>query len=100
VPTLFVTGSLDGDTPDRNVREIVAGFPHASRLQIDGAAHSILGLEGENERDAIADFLSGGGARQAVLRLPAIAFSTPGSPGTLLADRRTVSATLFGGGMP
>jgi pimeloyl-ACP methyl ester carboxylesterase len=100
VPTLFVTGTLDGDTPDRNTREILAGFPRAARLQIDGAAHSLLGLDGENERDAIADFLSGGGAKQAVVRLPAIAFSPAGPRGTFLADQRTVTASLFGGGMP
>jgi pimeloyl-ACP methyl ester carboxylesterase len=100
VPTLFVTGTLDGDTPDRNIREILAGFSHAARLQIEGAAHSLLGLEGENERDAIAGFLSGGGARNAVVRLPAIPFSSPGTRGTLLADRRTASSGFFGGGMP
>ena len=100
VPTLFVTGTLDGDTPERNAREIFAGFPHAARLQIDGAAHSLLGLESENERDAIAEFLSGGGAKQAVVRLPALAFSPPGVRGTFLADGRTSASSLFGGGMP
>jgi len=102
VPTLFVSGSLDGDTPERNTHEILAGFSKAARLQIDGAAHSLLGLESESERDAIAEFLSGGGAKQAVVRLPAIAFAAPGAlgRGTILADRGIVGATLFGGGMP
>ncbi|HEY6064627.1 MAG TPA: alpha/beta hydrolase [Thermoanaerobaculia bacterium] len=100
VPTLFVTGTLDGDTPERNTREILGGFSRAARLKIDGAAHSLLGLEGENERDAIAEFLSGGGAKQAVVRLPAIPFAPPGSRGTFLADGRTAASALFGGGMP
>ena len=40
VPTLFISGTLDGRTPPENAEEVRAGFSHSVHLVIDGAGHS------------------------------------------------------------
>lgn len=40
VPTLFISGTLDGRTPVANVDEVAAGFSRGTRLVIEGAGHS------------------------------------------------------------
>ncbi|MEM1116128.1 MAG: alpha/beta fold hydrolase [Bacteroidota bacterium] len=40
VPTLFISGTLDGRTPVRNADEVRQGFSRHAHLVIDGAGHS------------------------------------------------------------
>jgi len=40
VPTLFISGTLDGRTPISNAEEYAAGFSRAHHLILDGAVHS------------------------------------------------------------
>ncbi|MFL5390010.1 MAG: alpha/beta hydrolase, partial [Myxococcales bacterium] len=40
VPTLFISGTLDGRTPISNAEEYAAGFTRAHHLILDGAVHS------------------------------------------------------------
>jgi pimeloyl-ACP methyl ester carboxylesterase len=40
VPTLFISGTLDGRTPLSNAEEYAAGFSRAHHLILDGAVHS------------------------------------------------------------
>jgi pimeloyl-ACP methyl ester carboxylesterase len=39
VPTLFISGTLDGNTPVRNAEEVRKGFPNSQHLIIEGASH-------------------------------------------------------------
>ena len=39
VPTLFISGSLDGRTPPANAEEVRRGFRHSQHVIIDGAGH-------------------------------------------------------------
>ncbi len=40
VPTLFITGSLDGRTPVGNALDLLPGFRNGIHLEIEGAGHS------------------------------------------------------------
>ena len=40
VPTLFISGTLDGRTPASNADEVRAGFSRHAHLVVDGAGHS------------------------------------------------------------
>jgi pimeloyl-ACP methyl ester carboxylesterase len=39
VPVLFVSGTLDGETPVRMAKEIRSGFPNSQHLIVEGASH-------------------------------------------------------------
>jgi hypothetical protein len=103
VPALFVSGTLDGDTPEENADEVIPGFRNAFRLVVEGAPHALLGLEFPEERAAVVRFLSGERPRTARLRQGVIAFERPSAErrGTLLAaDDRRGPPPMFGGGTP
>lgn len=74
LPTLFVSGTLDGDAPESNAIEVLRGFPNGVHLRLEGAAHALLGLDGTAARDAILRFFAGGAIRTARIALPALAF--------------------------
>src|SRR5262249_29181907 len=40
IPVLFISGSLDLNTPPANSEEVAAGFRNATKLLIEGVAHS------------------------------------------------------------
>jgi pimeloyl-ACP methyl ester carboxylesterase len=103
VPTLFVSGTLDGDTPEGNASEVRQGFANGEQLLVDGAAHALLGLDDGRTRDAVARFFAGSAIRSARVSLPALAFERPAAigPGSMVAGGRDVlSPFLFGGGSP
>ncbi len=39
VPALFISGTLDGNTPVRNADEVRKGFPNSHHLIVEGASH-------------------------------------------------------------
>jgi pimeloyl-ACP methyl ester carboxylesterase len=39
VPTLFISGTLDGRTPPSNAEEVRKGFPHSYHVLIEGGGH-------------------------------------------------------------
>ena len=71
---LLVSGTLDGDAPESNALEVMRGFPHAEHLRVEGAAHSLLGVEAAPAREAILRFLERGGLRTARIALPPLSF--------------------------
>jgi hypothetical protein len=105
VPALFVSGSLDGDTPQANAGEVMKGFPNGRHLLVEGAAHSLLAFQDPRARAALYDFLADGRVRSDRVPLPRLAFETPRTgraDGALLAGNRDVALPLFwgGGGLP
>ena len=102
VPALFVSGTLDGDTPEENTEEVIPGFRNAARLVIEGAPHALLGIEVPEERAAVVGFLAGERPRTERLQRAVLAFERPSAVarGTLLADDRRKLPPRFGGGMP
>jgi pimeloyl-ACP methyl ester carboxylesterase len=105
VPALFVSGSLDGDTPQTNAGEVMRGFPNGHHLLVEGAAHSLLAFQDPRARAALCDFLAEGRVRSDRVPLPPLAFELPKTAraeGALLAGNRESAAPLFwaGGGLP
>lgn len=60
VPSLFISGTLDGRTPPANVDELTPGFSRATELLVQNASHDDeLWLGHPAIAEAIADFLGG-----------------------------------------
>lgn len=60
VPTLFISGSMDGRTPPTNADAIRRGFRRSSTLLLDGAGHDDdLWVATPRVADALAQFLNG-----------------------------------------
>lgn len=60
VPTLFISGTMDGVTPLGNAVEVARGFPNGRHLLVHGAAHSDeLFLSSPEIGVRIRDFLAG-----------------------------------------
>ena len=57
VPTLFVSGRLDSQTPPANAENVRYGFRQGTHLVIDGARHEMLVFPAV--QDAIVDFFRG-----------------------------------------
>lgn len=67
VPTLFLSGSLDGNTPPYQAEEVRWGFPNGIHMVVAGGWHELLPTP--DVRQAVADYLAGqdiGGRRLAV----------------------------------
>ncbi len=58
VPTLFISGSLDGRTPISNSQELRKGFPNSELFIVDDAGHEDV-FSPPATRQAIIEFLSG-----------------------------------------
>lgn len=103
VPVLFVSGTLDGDTPLENAQEVSRGFPNGSRLVIEGGAHWLLGFGDAEPRAALVRFFEGKPLRAERVRLPSIEFEMPRAvlSGTRLAVRPQFPLpSWFGGAAP
>ena len=60
VPVLFISGTLDLNTPLANAHAVANGFPNARALVIDGASHGdALFLASSDIPRAMLDFLAG-----------------------------------------
>lgn len=68
VPTLFVSGELDGRTPLHNAERLQRGFHHSRHLVVEGAGHDDdLWLASPQLGERLADFLAGRELATAVL---------------------------------
>ena len=103
LPTLFVSGSLDGDAPEANTTEVLAGFPNGQHLRVFGAAHVGLGFQDAVTRAAIVRFLEGGRLASLRIDLSALVFELPGAPGNPSSREAATQAleaagpSIFGG---
>ena len=78
VPVLFVSGTLDAQTPPSNAKEVLAGFPNGRHLLVDGGAHCLLAFGLPKGRKLAAKFLKGDSVSAARLSMPAFGFLIPG----------------------
>jgi pimeloyl-ACP methyl ester carboxylesterase len=72
VPTLFLTGSLDANTPPANAERMRWGFANATHLVIENGVHETL--PSPEVQAVVADFLRGRDVAGRHLRLPAPQF--------------------------
>lgn len=77
VPTLFISGTLDGRTPPANAEAAIAGFEYAHRLTLEGAGHDDdLWLSHPEIPTRIAAFFAGDSPADATLQAPPLTFAT------------------------
>lgn len=59
LPTLFLSGSLDGRTPIRNAEAVRQGFPNSAHIIVDGAGHADALMFNPETQMLMARFLKG-----------------------------------------
>lgn len=77
VPVLFVSGTLDGRTPQANAQALLPGFSQGRQLVVRGASHdNELWLGNAGIAENIANFLAGRPVNDEVLDVPLPVFIT------------------------
>jgi pimeloyl-ACP methyl ester carboxylesterase len=75
IPTLFISGTLDGRTPVSNAEDIAAGFPNARHLILGHVSHGAELLIASPEiQDVVHSFLAGEELPKLRIDLPAWTF--------------------------
>lgn len=75
IPTLFISGTLDGRTPVSNAEEIAAGFPNARHLILGNVSHGEdLLIASPEIQDVVHAFLAGTDLPTLRIDLPAWSF--------------------------
>jgi len=77
-PILFLSASLDGQTPPSNTEDVAAGFPNATRILVVGASHQSTELEPPELTRRLADFLLGEATTDTTFVVP-FGFAAPDS---------------------
>lgn len=78
IPTLFISGTLDGRTPVSNAEEVRQGFSDSIHLVIDGAGHSDpLFLSDPGILETMRAFLAEEELEDRVIQLPPMEFDLP-----------------------
>jgi pimeloyl-ACP methyl ester carboxylesterase/cytochrome c-type biogenesis protein CcmH/NrfG len=73
VPALFISGTLDANTPPDRAEEVRRGFPHSAHIIVENAGHQDL-LRAAGVVEAIAAFVGGRPVRSQTFSLPAPEF--------------------------
>ncbi len=73
VPTLFLSGTLDANTPPHRTEETRQGFPNSVHLRIENAGHQDA-LRAAGVIEAIAAFVAGKSIEQKKYALPVVEF--------------------------
>lgn len=73
VPTLFLAGTLDVNTPPWQAREVSWGWSRATQITVDGAGHETL-MPWPPAQQVIVDFFRGEDVRGRRLELPKMEF--------------------------
>ncbi len=69
VTTLFISGSLDSNTPPHQAEEVRWGFPNSAHLIVENAGHEDM-IPHPDVQQAIMDFLGGQDVRDRSIALP------------------------------
>jgi pimeloyl-ACP methyl ester carboxylesterase len=75
VPTLFISGTLDGQTPVRNADEVRRGFRRGAQLIVEGASHTYTELDPPDVVRFMIGFLRGETAGDARYQAPPLEFA-------------------------
>jgi pimeloyl-ACP methyl ester carboxylesterase len=77
VPTLLISGDIDGHTPTSNAEAVARGFTHQHLIEVGNAAHGAY-TNDPKVLDAVAEFLKTGTMPSFTKSaLPALVFDTP-----------------------
>jgi pimeloyl-ACP methyl ester carboxylesterase/predicted Zn-dependent protease len=76
VPALFISGTLDANTPPDRAEEVRRGFPHSAHIIIENAGHQDL-LRAAGVIEMIAAFVGGRQVESQTFSLPAPEFIPP-----------------------
>jgi pimeloyl-ACP methyl ester carboxylesterase len=80
VPTLFIAGTLDGQTPVENANEVRRGFVHGLLFVVNGAGHDhSLFLSSPTLINAISEFFVRGRGTDSVFQTQPLHFDLPTS---------------------
>jgi pimeloyl-ACP methyl ester carboxylesterase len=74
VPTLFISGSLDNNTPPFQADEVRRQFKQSSHIVVENAGHESM-LDKPQVRQAIVDFLLGKDVSRVKIALPPLRFN-------------------------
>jgi pimeloyl-ACP methyl ester carboxylesterase len=74
VPTLFISGTLDWNTPPRQAEEVRRTFRNSEHLVIESAGHEDM-LVNRAVQALIVDYLKGGSTKGATVLLPKLKFT-------------------------
>lgn len=83
VPTLFLSGSMDANTPPHQAREVAWGWPRATHLVVEHAGHESVMPQPEVQA-VIRDFFSGRDVRDRQIRLSPVDFISVGQARSLV----------------
>jgi pimeloyl-ACP methyl ester carboxylesterase len=75
LPTLFISGEMDGRTPVSNAEEVASGFPNHQHLIVANAGHGIIGYP--ELTPAVIAFLRGQRIPQSRVSFPEWEFKRP-----------------------
>lgn len=75
VPTLFLSGTLDANTPPYQAHYVSWGWPRATHLVVDNAGHETL-MPFAPAQAVIVDFFRGEDVRDRKIEIPALEFLT------------------------
>jgi pimeloyl-ACP methyl ester carboxylesterase len=76
VPTLLISGTLDGFTPVSNTEEVAKGLPNSVHVFIDGGGHEDLLVGTQKAKEVILEFMKGAPVSTKSIGFPPIKFKT------------------------
>jgi pimeloyl-ACP methyl ester carboxylesterase len=79
VPTLFISGTLDANTPPSQAEEVRKGFARSVHLIVENAGHESM-LPDQLVQRTILDFFRGRDVKHVKVSLPALRFSPIANP--------------------
>jgi pimeloyl-ACP methyl ester carboxylesterase len=76
VPTLLISGTLDGFTPVSNAEEVAKGLSNSVHVIIDGGGHGDLLTATQKAKEVILEFMKGAPVSTKSISFPPIKFKT------------------------
>jgi pimeloyl-ACP methyl ester carboxylesterase len=74
VPTLLISGTLDGFTPVSNTEEVAKGLPNSVHVIVDGGGHEDLLVGTQKAKEVILEFMKGAPVSTKSIGFPPIKF--------------------------
>jgi len=77
VPTMFISGTLDSQTPPHQAEEVRWGFPRSTHIVVENAGHEST-LDKADVQRLVVRYLAGEEIRDQRIVLPPVRFRGPG----------------------